>query len=532
MTFKDKLEKQAVALTKPDMLINIIKEVQKEGVVGEEDAILALLLKFTMRLVINSEPTSSNIVLSDESGGGKDNIVKAMGKVLIKEDCYMHRNGLSPKVFTYWHSNEKDWTWTGKVLHIEDPEEDLINCQGFKTMASGHPSKVVVKDQKAVEYTSTGKPVLIVTSRESHIAMEGIRRWDAIQMDTSDELSKAIVKYICEKQMGIGIEEPDNDIKSALQHLAPRNVTIPFAGEIINCFPYTVQARTQIHKFLDYIKASTVLHQYQREVNEDHYLIAEMPDLIFAWFAYEKFGNKFGIPLNKDEVDFMTILIDAKRPLRVSDILHRFSRGRDWIYRHLDKLKSVYLIQEDVEFDEPTHREVLTIIANENLYKIDRVGNKAVSKIQIGFSTMIRKRLSSEKKDEKSSCRTFLGNVRILDTYRKANNLSPKFDEFLLQLEELGETYSTTTKLTTTTKEKEEPKVVSQESAISTRDDQKRLDLYEEVLDLHHFIENNYSLGTPTTKQLLYDNFSKEFIDENIKRGLLVKKGDSYETKG
>ena len=532
MGFKEDFKKQGDALRKDDMLLNIIKEVQKEGVVGEEDTILALLLKFTMRLVINSEPTSSNVIVSDESGGGKDNLVKAIGNAIVKKDCYMHRNGMSPKIFTYWHSNDDEWTWKDKVLHIEDAEEELVNCQGFKTMASGNPNKVVVKDQKAAEYRSNGKPVLIITSRESQIAMEGVRRWDAIQVDTSNELSEAIVVYISQKEMGNIDETPDMILRSALQNLPPRHVIIPFAGELIPYLPHTVQIRTQYHKLLDYVKASAVLHQYQRKVDDKHCIVANLADLVYAWFAYEKFGNEFGVPLNIDEVDFMKILIEAGRPLRISQILHRFKRGKDWVYSHLDKLKSVGLIHEDIEFDELTHRDVLTLTANESMLKVDRAGHSAISGLSVSFLKSISDTTSFEKNDKKSSFLSFLAEIRIIDIYRASKHLSPKFNGFLTNIEETTETTNNHNLLTTTTKEKGEPGTFRKSPSETTRNDQKRLDLGAENIDLRDFVNNTQSLGSKVTKDLLYKNFDNKFIDETIKRNILIKGSNGYEIKG
>ena len=109
----NKVQKCGEKLKDPLLLANIVKEVQKEGVVGEEDVIMSLIMKIMLRHVINADKTSSNLVVSDKSGGGKDFLVKAVCKVMLPEKDYFHRTGLSEKVFTYWKSNEKDFTWNG-----------------------------------------------------------------------------------------------------------------------------------------------------------------------------------------------------------------------------------------------------------------------------------------------------------------------------------------------------------------------------------------------------------------------------------
>ena len=545
MGFKENLQAQRNTLKKENMLVDIVKEIQKEGIVGEEDTILALLLKFTMRLVINSEPTSSNVVVSDESGGGKDNLIKGIGNAVVKKGFYLHRNGLSSKVFTYWHANEENWTWKDKILHMEDPEEELINCQGFKTMASGNPNKVVVKDQKAEEYRSNGKPVLIITSRESQIAMEGVRRWDAVQVDTSNELSEAIARYIANKEMGLIDETPNKVLRDALCSLPPRNVVIPFANELVKYLTFTVQIRTQFHKFLDYIKASAVLHQYQRDKDDKHCIIANVDDLIYASFAYGKFGNEYGVPLNKDERDFMDILIAEKRPQRVSDILRRFNRSKDWIYRHIDKLKSVNLIWESEEFDEQTHRNVLLLSANTELYVVSdgcRVSNPYMTLVNLKRHELLgekheipknalRNDITPRKTSKSGSFLTFLESVRILDIHRAENKLSPKFEN-LTNIREMREMTTTTNNLLPTTKEKKEPKSFRKNTRETMRNDEKRPDLNEKAMDLRDFVNNTKSLGGKVTRELLYKNFTKAFIDINIEQNILVKGSDGYDIKG
>jgi len=73
------------------LIKHIIDEVHKEGVVGEEDSIILLTLKIMLRLTKNAAPTSSNVLVSDKTGGGKDWVTKRVCKVLIPStECYHH----------------------------------------------------------------------------------------------------------------------------------------------------------------------------------------------------------------------------------------------------------------------------------------------------------------------------------------------------------------------------------------------------------------------------------------------------------
>ena len=75
-------EKQCIKKLKDkQLLLKIVEEIQKEGVVGEEVTLLVLINKIMLRLT-DSVPTSSNLIVSDETGGGKDYIVNE-GDVML-----------------------------------------------------------------------------------------------------------------------------------------------------------------------------------------------------------------------------------------------------------------------------------------------------------------------------------------------------------------------------------------------------------------------------------------------------------------
>ena len=264
-------------LQNPYLIGEILNEVQKT-IVGEEDTIISLSIQTCTRKVKNSSPESKNIIVNGKSGVGKDAIVTAVCEVMMNDEDYIHKTKLTPEVFTYWHTNDPDWNWDGRVLHIEDPTTELINSQTFKTQASGVKSDVVVKDQKVIEPEHYGKPNMIITTFEGNADVEGIRRWPSITLDTSDEQTKNVLKYISQINSKKKKTEPNHLLRDALHRLIQYNVVIPFANQIDEHFPKTVLMRTYYKRFLDYIKASTVLYQRQREKDDDGYLIATRED--------------------------------------------------------------------------------------------------------------------------------------------------------------------------------------------------------------------------------------------------------------
>lgn len=360
-------------LRDPKLLKLIVDEVKKEGVVGEEDTIMALILKISLRLVKNATPTSSNLLVSDISGGGKDYVVERVCDVMLDaEQTYFHRTNLSPKVLNYWELKTKDGnviSWDGKILWLEDAEEDLIKSQGFKVRASGGNAITVLKDQVPTTVIIEGKPVFIVTSMKTSIDVEGTRRWDVVRIDTGEELTKAILTHSFRRAAGLIAYNPDKKLRQGLRFLVPYDVVIPYASKLENQLIAKMAMRTQVLKLLDYIKGSAVLHQYGRKKNKDQKLIATYEDYEYARFLFTHLQNMRGEALNRQEERFLNYLEAQEEPVKVRTIIAEMTGvTRHWIDTHKDDLVERELVTIVFKFDADSNREIQHLEANqENL---------------------------------------------------------------------------------------------------------------------------------------------------------------------
>lgn len=276
-----------------------INEFNKK-IVGELPARKLIFLNSAGRLVINCQVASFNTLINEEAGFGKDytakNTLSIWGdKILI------YKSRISATALTYWHSADKEpnWTWDGKILYLEDISETVLNSDVFKVMCSSGSNATIVIEQKAVDIIVNGKPVIITTTASAVPNPELVRRFTIANLTEEINQTEEIMKRHSEfSEEGI-VPEYDENITKALSYLKRKKVKIPYASKIVPHFPKNhAIMRTLYPRFLDFIKASACLHQYQRNIDEDEFIIAEEKDYEIARECIETIkSNKYMIPL-------------------------------------------------------------------------------------------------------------------------------------------------------------------------------------------------------------------------------------------
>lgn len=337
---------------KKSYLYDLVSAVNKSGVVGEQDSILVLLNKISLRLVTNVDGVSSNVIVSDFTGLGKDNLVSSVCNLVLPRGCYFHRVRLSPTSLDYM---SVDFGWDGKVLHIEDPSSDLLICESFRTLASKSKRTSVItvtKGQKRFDIEIVGKPVMIVTSMKAvdNLDIEGQRRWDAFGLDGSLELNREVLK-----SYGLTLVLTKSELSAVkyVKSLKPLSVDVPFIKDISGSLPdavvCNVSIRTLFKKLLDYIRGSAVLHNRK---------VATWFDYEYARLCFWKMSRSYGQTLGVGDKELLDVLKLTGRPMLVREIRPMVKHGKEWIYTRLNKLKEFGLIEESLSFDESANRDI------------------------------------------------------------------------------------------------------------------------------------------------------------------------------
>lgn len=297
-------------LKNPDLFEIICREFDKK-IVGEvETRKVIFLCAGGGRLVENCQIASFNLLVNDDAGTGKDYVVGSVLDILPKE-VYIHKTRISPTVFTYWHNAkfEPEFTWNGKVFYPEDISENVLNSDVFKVMCSKGSSATMVIKQQAYEIEINGKPVMITTTASATPNPELTRRFVILNLDSSEDQTKAIMKKHSEfKKKGI-VPEYNPVIIEAMKKLKRVKVKIPFADLIYNHFPVkNVIMRTHYPRFLDFISASAGIYQFQRKKDKEGYVLAEPQDFEIARKCFMKLcSNKYMIPLTINQKKILEV---------------------------------------------------------------------------------------------------------------------------------------------------------------------------------------------------------------------------------
>jgi len=263
----------------PDYGERLIKETDKR-IVGEAGAKKVIIIgQFGGRLVINAKPPSSNILFSEESGAGKDyNAVNTLK--LLGAGFWDHKTRFSEKALSYYHPADREpfFNWDGWIIYCEDASNSFLNSDTVKVFMTGGSNIAIVKDGYLKHLKINGTPSFLITSATAEPNKELNRRISSKGLDSSQEQTEKIMKFQS-KVATEGAEDYDQDLIDSSYLLSRVTVELPFARELLETFPKTMQSRTNFDRLLDFIKANAALHQYSREWKNKNTILANREDL-------------------------------------------------------------------------------------------------------------------------------------------------------------------------------------------------------------------------------------------------------------
>lgn len=221
-----------------------------------------------------------NLMLEGQSAAGKSFTVDTAIRLHPPESVH-NLTGLSERALVY---GERDFEHR-YVFIAEAPAmaEDGVGASLIRALAwgKGIEYETVIK-QVAVTLKKKGPTGLITTSTKA-LEPEITTRLLAVPIADDRTLTQAIIARQCLEAAGEGVAEPDPTpwIAAArwLEVAGERRAVIPFAGKIAEVVPCgDVRLRRDIAQILSLIKTHALLHQMNRERDEQGRIVATPTD--------------------------------------------------------------------------------------------------------------------------------------------------------------------------------------------------------------------------------------------------------------
>lgn len=248
--------KESIKLLKSTKLIDEIKEVLDQEIVGEHDTKMLVFLLILSKDFpshtgkpgwnIPGDPMSQNIILSSDSSSGKSYLVKKILALFGEHnDDYFIVSRLTKNAINYYTEQNMD----GKAIFIEEMQGLDENTSQLRVwMSEGSLSLQTVEDVKTedgreikalVQKSTRGQPVFITNQAEGEVGEQLLNRSWILGMDATQEQTANILDY--QDSLNLGVKEIDvlkrRKIQEALKQLKPYHFIIPFADRTLLNIP-------------------------------------------------------------------------------------------------------------------------------------------------------------------------------------------------------------------------------------------------------------------------------------------------------
>ena len=293
-------EKQAKEfLSKPNLIKRWNDLIGKAGVVGEENSrifLMAIAITHKMR-----EPLHA--LIQGSSGSGKTHLMAKIYNFIPQEDKKNFTRVTEGSLYNYGMYDLQN-----KLICIEDLDGMKEEAQfAFRELQSKGMiiSSTSTKDDNgnisAQEKTVYGPIASMSCTTKGEIYEDNMSRCFIIAVDESHEQSKKVIYYQNQKASGQIDEQKEKQCTEFIQTL----VSLLKSYEVINPYADKVHLPEEAHKirrlnglYQAFVKAITLMHQYQRRKDERGRLISEKEDLqVAAEILFES------ILLKVDELD-------------------------------------------------------------------------------------------------------------------------------------------------------------------------------------------------------------------------------------
>ncbi len=274
-------------LKRPDLAVQIVKQVQALGVAGEKELILMLYLIGTSRLL----PRPLAGVVMGASSAGKSYVINRVAS-LFPEETVLQAHRITPRALEHMPA--------GSLVHRFVVAGERSRKQDDEAAEATRALREMISDGKLSlaisEKSSAGKwetvhieqqgPISYVESTTlglREIFDEDRTRLVLLSSDERKSQTEAVINQLAETaSKPNNPDTPDSIIALhyALQRLLlPYDVIVPYASKLTECLPSgQLAVRRTFGHLLSFIQSVALLYQFQREMNDDNRIIATIDD--------------------------------------------------------------------------------------------------------------------------------------------------------------------------------------------------------------------------------------------------------------
>jgi hypothetical protein len=273
-------EKAVEFLSKPQLLENINKLLEQNGIVGEEQNRMVLFVLASSYKM----PYLMHAIVQGSSGEGKSHLINGIAQCMPQEDV-MNMTRITSK--SLYHYRDKELI--NKLIVIQDFDGLDEEAQyAFREMQSAKflTSSTVVKDifgnnrgrikQVQAHFAS------MTTTTKAEVYYDNMSRSVILGVDESQAQTMRIIAIQNKKLAGKGNSENEAQatqlLRNAMRVLKSYEVINPFADKLI--LPLEAKMLRRLNsQFQNFVSQITILHQYQRKTDSKGRLIATKEDV-------------------------------------------------------------------------------------------------------------------------------------------------------------------------------------------------------------------------------------------------------------
>lgn len=273
-------EKAVEFLSKPQLLENINRLLEQNGIVGEEQNRMVLFVLASSYKM----PYLMHAIVQGSSGEGKSHLINGIAQCMPQEDV-MNMTRITSK--SLYHYRDKELI--NKLIVIQDFDGLDEEAQyAFREMQSAKflTSSTVVKDifgnnrgrikQVQAHFAS------MTTTTKAEVYYDNMSRSVILGVDESQAQTMRIIAIQNKKLAGKGNSENEVQatqlLRNAMRVLKSYEVINPFADKLI--LPLEAKMLRRLNsQFQNFVSQITILHQYQRKTDSKGRLIATKEDV-------------------------------------------------------------------------------------------------------------------------------------------------------------------------------------------------------------------------------------------------------------